>query len=780
VRASETGFYVTGGTLRHDAPSYVEREADRELLKALSHGEFCYALTSRQMGKSSLMVRTAIKLRQEGLQVAILDLTAIGQNLTPEQWYDGQLLRLGHQLGLEEDLEAYSTQHPQLGPCRRFFAAIEDVVIPSLEVAKAGLAPRGRPLVLFIDEIDVVRSLPFSTDEFFAAIRECYNRRADDARLERLTFCLLGVGTPSDLIRDTRMTPFNIGRRIELNDFTAEEAKPLAQGLRRLPRGGNGSSVAPGGSEAMAARTAERLLTRILFWTGGHPYLTQRFCRAVADDATVVDRAGVDHVCAELFLSSQARERDDNLLFVRERLLRSDTDLASLLELYRRVLRGKTVLDDETSELVSVLRLSGIVKAREGRLRERNCIYARAFDEDWIKAHMPDAEIRRQRAAFSRGVMRTTAIAAVILGAMTFAILIAAKQAEKARRALADSYFSQAQAHFSQAQATRKSGVAGQRYESLEALRKARPYYTNETVLRDEAIACLALVDVKQTSGMYSPGPTDVFGVNLDPGVFATAEADGSITLRSLRSGEVLKRLPGFGSRVTKLRFSPKEPVLVAEYHGGSEAQILVWNWQSAQKLFALAHDLQAIDFSADGRKLAIGQCTGRVVVYSLPQGRMLNDFELRLKNGHPRIPQALRFSPTGDSLAESSLDEFSVQIWGLESVQPIQAPLMSLYHPAEVCDVSWHPRGELLATACADSCVYLWNTNRTTVHAKKFTGHEGGVTAVAFNHRGTLIASLGLDETLRLWIPATDRQLVAAGTGRVWSGCNSAPMTTS
>ena len=86
-------------------------------------------------------------------------------------------------------------------------------------------------LVIFIDEIDAVRSLPFSTDEFFAAIRECYNRRTEDPEFERLTFCLLGVATPSDLIRDTRMTPFNIGRRIELTDFTEAEAAPLRSGL---------------------------------------------------------------------------------------------------------------------------------------------------------------------------------------------------------------------------------------------------------------------------------------------------------------------------------------------------------------------------------------------------------------------------------------------------------------------------------------------------------------------------------------------------------------------
>src|SRR5437879_12690987 len=86
-------------------------------------------------------------------------------------------------------------------------------------------------IVIFIDEIDAVRSLSFSTDEFFAAIRECYNRRAQDPAFERLTFCLLGVATPSDLIQDTRTTPFNIGRRIELTDFTAHEAAPSPQGL---------------------------------------------------------------------------------------------------------------------------------------------------------------------------------------------------------------------------------------------------------------------------------------------------------------------------------------------------------------------------------------------------------------------------------------------------------------------------------------------------------------------------------------------------------------------
>jgi hypothetical protein len=214
-------FYVTGGTLRRDAPCYVERQADRDLYDVLSRGEFCYVLTSRQMGKSSLMVHTAARLREEGVAVAVLDLTTVGQNLSLEQWYDGLLALMGQQLDLEEELEEYWLAHPRLSPLQRWMAALREVVLARVP---------GR-LVVFVDEIDAVRSLPFSTDEFFAAIRACYNRRTQDPEFERLTFCLLGVASPADLISDQRTSPFNVGRRIELTDFTAAEAAPLAAGL---------------------------------------------------------------------------------------------------------------------------------------------------------------------------------------------------------------------------------------------------------------------------------------------------------------------------------------------------------------------------------------------------------------------------------------------------------------------------------------------------------------------------------------------------------------------
>lgn len=125
-------FFVVGGTLRRDAPSYISRAADQNLYKFLQAGEFCYVLTARQMGKSSLMVRTAVRLRDNGTRVAVLDLTSLGQNLTTEQWYNGLLERVGQQFGREDELEEAWLRFPQLGPMRRFMRAITDSVLPGL------------------------------------------------------------------------------------------------------------------------------------------------------------------------------------------------------------------------------------------------------------------------------------------------------------------------------------------------------------------------------------------------------------------------------------------------------------------------------------------------------------------------------------------------------------------------------------------------------------------------------------------------------------------------
>src|SRR4029079_440867 len=126
---------------------------------------------------------------------------------------------------------------------------------------------------------------------------------------------------------------------------------------------------------------AQELVKRIFHWTSGHPYLTQRLCRAVAElnqqnPTALRDPQTIDSLCEKLFLSPRAREQDDNLLFVRERILPTEADMARLLGVYEQVLKGEPVPDDETDDLINQLRLAGIVDVAEGFLRVRNRIYA--------------------------------------------------------------------------------------------------------------------------------------------------------------------------------------------------------------------------------------------------------------------------------------------------------------------------------------------------------------------------------------------------------------------
>jgi len=357
IEAQKAERFHTGGTLGPDAPSYVERCADQGLFSGLLRGEFCYVLTARQMGKSSLMARTAKRLRVQNCQVVTLDLTAIGQNLTLEQWYGGLIAFMSWELELQNELETFWLHQGRLGPVQRFFAAIRAVVLKRSR----------RPLVIFVDELDMLRSLPFSADEFLAAIREAYNARSEDPELNRLSFCLLGVATPSELIQDDRMTPFNIGMRIELEDFSPQEIAPLARGLGR--------------DNAMAAE----LMDRIYYWTHGHPYLTQKLCKSVVAEESVRTAAAVDDLCLRVLLCPKAQEEDDNLLFVRERLLRSKVDRKQLFALYSQIRNGERVGSTETNPLVAVLRLSGIIQAADGFLRVRNRIYEQVFNRTWIQ-----------------------------------------------------------------------------------------------------------------------------------------------------------------------------------------------------------------------------------------------------------------------------------------------------------------------------------------------------------------------------------------------------------
>src|ERR1043165_5826719 len=146
----EQPFFRPGGTMEPGAPSYIEREADGQLLEALLRGEYVFLLDSRQKGKSSMVARTIVRLKETGVETVKLDLQRIGANVTPEQWYAGMLSEIGQELGLTDELFKHWGAHQAVGPLARWIAALLEVVLAKSEA----------PIVIFIDEVDFVRALP--------------------------------------------------------------------------------------------------------------------------------------------------------------------------------------------------------------------------------------------------------------------------------------------------------------------------------------------------------------------------------------------------------------------------------------------------------------------------------------------------------------------------------------------------------------------------------------------------------------------------------------------
>jgi ABC-type iron transport system FetAB ATPase subunit len=366
-RLAAERFFTVGGTMDPDAPSYVERRADRELLDHLLAGDVCSILSPRQMGKSSLIARAMARLDRESVECVTVDLQRVGTTSIPaEEFYLSVLHQIARQLTPPKSLstvQAWWRRHRGLTAVDRFATFLEDTVLGQ---------PR-RTLAVFVDEIDKMLDVAFS-DDFFGCLRALYNGRARNVGLRRLTFVLCGVAAPRDLVKDENLSPFNIGHSIELTDFTPAEALKLT------------------GPWGVAAPRAERLLKRVLYWTGGHPYLTHRLCAEVAQirPQTGAEK-DIDRVLEDLFFTERTWE-DMNLDWVRSALVKDSG--GELLDLYAQIRRGEIVADDKRSNLHVQLKLTGVVRVdATGRPRFRlaNKIYEQVFDEDWVASLRPQA-----------------------------------------------------------------------------------------------------------------------------------------------------------------------------------------------------------------------------------------------------------------------------------------------------------------------------------------------------------------------------------------------------
>lgn len=376
---SDLTYFQVGGSLDYQHPTYVTRPADLDLYESLKRGEFCYVLNARQMGKSSLRVQVMKKLKQEGFRCASIDLTRIGNYTTALEWYGGIVSELIRGFGLSSKISFshWWQQQEALSGMQRLSTFIEDVLLKEFS----------SNIVIFLDEIDSILSLPFK-DDFFALIRACYNQRSDNLDYKRLTFCLLGATTPSDLIQDKQRTPFNIGRAIELTGFKLAEAQEsLTQGLKPT------------------IHHPETTIAEVLAWTNGQPFLTQKVCYLIAEHAEENTPNVSELVHAYIIDQWQTQDEPEHLRTIRDRLLKNEQPTVQLLELYRQILKnGGAIADDSPTQVA--LRLSGLVVKQGKRIQVHNRIYAAVFNQDWVDRELnplrPYATLQKSDSLSSR------------------------------------------------------------------------------------------------------------------------------------------------------------------------------------------------------------------------------------------------------------------------------------------------------------------------------------------------------------------------------------------
>lgn len=355
--------YYYSGCVPEDNSTYVKRKADEELYEALKAGKFCYVLNSSQSGKSSLRIRTVRRLRDDGIECAVIDLSGgTSKNLSEEEWYKGLVEKLTDYFDLDFKFVEWWERNQSDSGGTRFRKFIEKILLAQID----------ENIVIFIDEIGSVLSLNFNTDDFFVFIRYCHERRNDDRKYKRLTFCLLGIASPSDLIKDKNITAFNIGKGIFLKPFQSnDKIEPLIKGLQ---------GIYP---------DPEGIFKQILDWTGGQPFLTQKLCDLIVKESQEENPRNVEQVVRQCIIENwESQDYPRHLQTIRDRIIKNK-NASALLGLCQRICQAEKfeIIADDTPEQYN-LQLSGLVVKEENKLRVYNPIYKEIFDNDWIETQL--------------------------------------------------------------------------------------------------------------------------------------------------------------------------------------------------------------------------------------------------------------------------------------------------------------------------------------------------------------------------------------------------------
>lgn len=242
-----------GGAVRLDSPFYLARTADEAAEAALHRKERVIRITGpRESGKSSLLSRLAVSARKHEWRVALTALRSFGGVSTGEECCRWLAESLADELRLP--LPAWA---PERAAALHLRAFLRDHALA------------GRRLVWVLDDVDQLLWRPYG-GAILGTMRSWYEAGAADPHgpWGGLTLLLAYSAEVHLHVADLSHSPFNVGVRVEVRDFTPMELERLEQ------------------SYGIACSASDRtLLTRLV---GGHPLLNR-----LALDALTFDRVPV-------------------------------------------------------------------------------------------------------------------------------------------------------------------------------------------------------------------------------------------------------------------------------------------------------------------------------------------------------------------------------------------------------------------------------------------------------------------------------------------------------